>query len=291
METLTIPTAPDRPMTFDAQTFSQHLPLIESVIAFVAARHHLSGHDAEDFGAAVLIRLLERDCAILRKFQGRSSLRTFLTVVIVRLYQDYRTANWGRWRPSAEARRLGPGAIRLERLMTRDGLTFDEAAETLRTSRSVTEGVEAMREWSARLPARLPGRRQRPRRVNPSDLAELSAAPVGTTPLPLPLPIPLLQTQAELAIGALRRAVLRISPEEQRLLTLIFANQFSVAQTARRCVMDQKKSYRRLARLLNRLRDDVQNAGITAADVGDWIGRPDIDTSSAAFLKPASEHD
>jgi RNA polymerase sigma factor (sigma-70 family) len=270
-------------MTSGAETFSQQLPLIESVIAFVAARHRLSRHDAEDFAATVHLRLLERDCAILRKFQGRSSLRTFLTVVIVRLYQDYRTAHWGRWRPSAKARRLGPGAIRLERLMTRDGLTFDEAAETLRTSQGVTEDVEAMREWSARLPTR----RQRPRIVNPPDLAELSVAPVATTPLPMPL----LQTQAERALGALRRAVLRISPEEQRLLMLIFANQFSVAQTARRCVMDQKRSYRRLTRLLKRLRDDVQNAGITAADVGDWIGHPDIDTSGAAFMKPVSEHD
>jgi RNA polymerase sigma factor (sigma-70 family) len=283
METSTITTASDQTMTFGTETFSRHLQLIESVIAFVIARHRLPRHEAEDFAATVRLRLLDRDCAILRKFQGRSSLRTFLTVVVIRLYQDYRTARWGRWRPSAEARRLGPGAIRLERLMSRDGLTFEEASETLRITHGVTD-VESMRTWNVRLRVRP----HRARTVSASGIEELAVA----TPVPaLPVPVPMLQTQAERALGALRRAVSRISPEEQRLLTLIFANQFSVAQTARRCVMDQKKVYRRLARLLNRLRADVQKAGVTAADVGEWVGRADIDTSAAAFLEPVNEHD
>jgi len=45
--------------------------------------------------------------ALLAKFEGRSSLRTFLTVVIQRLFLDHRISAWGKWRPSAEARRGG----------------------------------------------------------------------------------------------------------------------------------------------------------------------------------------
>ena len=41
--------------------------------------------------------------------------------------QDWRNARWGKWRPSAEARRQGALATHLERLMRRDGLTFEEA--------------------------------------------------------------------------------------------------------------------------------------------------------------------
>jgi RNA polymerase sigma factor (sigma-70 family) len=280
METLRPTEGPGTPISFGAEIISEYLDLTESVIAFVIARHRLPKEEAEDFAATVRLRLLERDCAILRKFEGRSSLRTFLTVVIVRLYKDYRTAQWGRWRPSAQARRLGPQAMQLERLMSRDGLTFEEAAETLRAGFGVSATIEVMGEWRARLPVR---RQRRP--VHFDNLDELVVAP------PSPLPVPVLQAQAERALGALRRAVHRSSPEERRMLTLIFANQLTVANTARRCLLDPKRCYRRLARLLNRLRDDVQNAGITATDVSAWIGRADIDTSATAFLEPMNEPD
>jgi hypothetical protein len=59
--------------------FVCELELIERVISFVSARHHLPGVEADDFGSHVKLKLIEDDYGILRKFQGRSSLRTFLT--------------------------------------------------------------------------------------------------------------------------------------------------------------------------------------------------------------------
>ncbi|MGH8186413.1 MAG: hypothetical protein ACREUC_07605, partial [Steroidobacteraceae bacterium] len=73
------------------------------------------------------LKLIEHDYAVLRRFEGASSLRTYLTVVLHRVLLDQRNREWGRWRPSAAAYRNGPLAVRLERLVTRDGLTPAEA--------------------------------------------------------------------------------------------------------------------------------------------------------------------
>src|ERR1019366_2147799 len=104
------------------------------VISFVSARHHLPGVEADDFASHVKLRLIEDDYAILRKFQRRSSLRTYLTVVIQRMFLDYRISAWGKWRPSAEAKRAGAVAVQLEQLMGRDGYRFGEACELLETN-------------------------------------------------------------------------------------------------------------------------------------------------------------
>ena len=115
------------------QLFLSELALIERVIAWVCARRCLRGAEAEDFGSTVKLRLIENDYEILGRFEGRSSLKTYMTVVVHRLYLDYQTQRFGKWRPSAEARRLGPVALRLEALLYRDGLTFEEASGVLRT--------------------------------------------------------------------------------------------------------------------------------------------------------------
>src|SRR5229473_2829543 len=138
------------------QLFLSELALIERVIGWVCARRCLRGADAEDFASTVKLRLIENDYEILGRFEGRSSLKTYLTAVINRLYIDYQTQRFGKWRPSAEARRLGPVALRLEALLYRDGLTFEEARGVLQTDFQVAESREALYELSLKLPRRSP---------------------------------------------------------------------------------------------------------------------------------------
>jgi RNA polymerase sigma factor (sigma-70 family) len=264
----------------DSDLFSRHLPLIESVIKFVVVRHGLRADEAEEFAGIVRLRLLDHDCAVFRKFEGRCTMRTFLTVVVLRLFQDYRTAQWGKWRASAEARRLGPLAIHLERLMSRDGLSFDEAAETLRTNHGVTEDDGSLRALASRIVTT----RARRRLLGEDELEQLTAESA-------PPSQPLLQAQADQAFEALRHAMKSMSPEELRVLRLIFVHRLGIAQTARRCGLDQKVAYRRVAALLKRLRAEVQKAGITHLDVAAWIGRADVDTSHVSILRPLGEHE
>src|SRR5207247_4910890 len=128
--------------------------LIERVVVWVCARRCLRGADAEDFASTVKLRLIEDDYEVLARFEGRSSLKTYLTVVVNRFYLDYQTQRFGKWRSSAEARRLGPVALRLEVLLYRDGLTFEEASGVLRTDMRVTDSVEALYEMKRKLPLR-----------------------------------------------------------------------------------------------------------------------------------------
>jgi DNA-directed RNA polymerase specialized sigma24 family protein len=73
------------------QLFLAELALIERVSAWVCARHCLRGADAEDFASTVKLRFIENDYEILGRFEGRSSLKTYVAVVINRLYLDYQT--------------------------------------------------------------------------------------------------------------------------------------------------------------------------------------------------------
>ena len=139
------------------QLLVENLALIDQLVTFTSRRHHLAFSDTEELGSIVRLKLLENDFEVLRRFQGRSSLSTFLTIVIERMCLDYCVAKWGKWRPSAEARRAGPLAVRLEALMHRDGVPFEQAVEVL----VVTERVSSTRAEIEALRARLPQRTQR----------------------------------------------------------------------------------------------------------------------------------
>ena len=98
----------------------QELALLDSVVWAVTRSRRMSPEDAEDFGQSVHLRLAERDYDIFRRFTGRSSLRTYLFVVVHRMLLDWQNHALGKWRPSAAAIRLGPVAVNLERLIDRD---------------------------------------------------------------------------------------------------------------------------------------------------------------------------
>ncbi|MGH9349313.1 MAG: hypothetical protein ACRD26_18815, partial [Vicinamibacterales bacterium] len=114
-----------------ASFLESNLPIVERVVSEVARRQRVSGDALAEFRSLVFMKLVEHDYTVLRRFHGDSSLRTYLTVVVQRVLLDYRNREWGRWRASAAAHRLGPLAVRLERLVARDGLTLAEAMAAL----------------------------------------------------------------------------------------------------------------------------------------------------------------
>src|SRR5262249_3140353 len=126
--------------------FLASLPVIDDITGQVCRRHRLNGAEADDFRSEVRLHFIERDYEVLRKFEGRSSLPTYVNVVIQRLLLDFRNRQWGKWRPSADAKRLGPNAILLERLVVRDGWTTAEALETMRVNHGIVadEALKAL---------------------------------------------------------------------------------------------------------------------------------------------------
>ena len=235
--------------------FTSQLPLIEKVIEAVVRRHRLSYADAEDFKSITRLRLLERDCAVLRRFEGRSSLTTFLTVVVNRFCLDYRRFSWGNWRPSATARRLGSLATSLEQLVVRDRLSIDEACRAVRADHERPAGGAELDGLRARLPLR------HKRRI--VDDAELASRPA-----PGPSPeTALLEGDVRPTIRALAGALLRLPPDERRIIRLRFAERLTVAEIARLDGIDQRALYRRLQRMLLTLRHNLEEQGISRSDV------------------------
>jgi RNA polymerase sigma factor (sigma-70 family) len=226
----------------------EHLPDIDRITGAIAHRHALDHADADEFAAWAKARLVDGDYAIIRKFEGRSSFRTFLSVVLTNLFRDYRNQAWGRWRPSAAAQRMGPLAVRLEELLYRDGSSLREATEILRGTGAHTSDRE-IAELAAKLPAR----------NTDGDLsideADLPAAPQLDT----------VATSAErqALTEALRQAVDRLPDEDRIILRMRYWDDVSVADIARALRVEQKPLYRRLEYMQTRIRDALEERGIT----------------------------
>ena len=87
------------------QLLETHLDLIQRKLHHLSRRSGLPDLEAEEFRSWALLKLIEDDYQILGQWEGRSSLPTFLAVVLVNLVRDYRIQIWGKWRPSAEVDR------------------------------------------------------------------------------------------------------------------------------------------------------------------------------------------
>jgi RNA polymerase sigma factor for flagellar operon FliA len=237
---------------------------VNRVIGVVCRRAQLFGPDAEDFASEVKVALIDDGYAILARYEGRSSLDTFLTVVIQRLLADRRTRLKGRWHASAEAERHGAAAVMLETLVRRDGRSLDEALVHLRAAHP---GLT--REEAARLLERLPERVARPRAV---DLEAMTHAIAGGESADERALAGDRKRMSERAAIALRELIEAMPPDDRLLLRLRFTSGMSIADIARAMVVPQRPLYRRLEALLARLRAELLAAGIDAATAGELIG-------------------
>lgn len=256
--------APDHPYT-------QHAEAIESVLAYTCRAQRLTADAGDEFASWARLKLLEDDCAILRKFKGLSSLRTYLVTVIQRLLLDWRIAEWGKWRPTADARRLGPVAVELERLVLRDSIEFEQAARTL-----VSKGIAISHDECDRIWSELP---RRPRRQRASD---------GTLE-EVPNLVDVSDRVAEeerrasewRAKVALAEAIPNLNAEEQLIIRLRFQDGFTVARIAQLLREEQRPLYRRIEQILLRLRAALTAAGVTRDEVRDLLGNPTVELDMA----------
>jgi RNA polymerase sigma factor (sigma-70 family) len=236
--------------------FLDHLDAIERVVATICRRHHATADEAEDFRSLAHHKLIANDYEVLRRFQGRSSMKTYLVTVLQRLFLDWRTAKWGKWRPSAEAKRLGDVAIRLEVLTVRDRVPFETAAEMLRINHNVTLSRDELHAMFCRLPAR-PDRRP---------LAEEVLAEV---PDPSPTPDALITSAERLderarASAILARVLRQLEPQDRLLVKLRYFDNLGVADIARTLHLEPKPLYARFDRILGRLREWLAGEGVDA---------------------------
>lgn len=250
--------------------YLSHLPTIERIAAFVTRRGHLGPDETAEFVQLVRAHLFEDDYAIIRRFPGRSSFATYLTTVILRLFAQWRVEQWGKWRPSAEAKRMGDLAVTLERLINRDGFTFDEAAKTLTSRPDLHCTVEQLESLYLRLSARNP----RPGSVSSDEVPiepapEMDAADLDSTAR---------RRDRMSKIGQILDDVIsRFDPEDQMIMRLRFWDAKKVPEIARIVGIDQKKIYKRLDRLFAVVRRALEQQSIGPADLDALLAAPETD--------------
>jgi len=247
------------PATTAEEQFVASLPLIERIVSAIARRHLLSASDAEEFGAWAKARLIEDDYAVFRKFGGRSSLSTYLVVVLRNLYRDHQNSLWGRWRPSAAAKRFGPVAVRLEQLLVRDGMSLREATQVVRASHGEVTEKELVR-LAAALPRNYP-------------VAEVSLEGAALTEsLASPLSVDGGLDDSSRIEAALHDVIGQLPAEDAVILRMKFWSNLSVADIARGLRLDQKSLYRRLERIAAQLREALAARGIDRTAAAESLG-------------------
>ncbi len=257
------------------ELFLANLGLIDRIVVFVCRRNHYKDDEADDFAGHVRLKLIENDYSILRKFEGRSSFSTYLTTVIQRMSFQYRVQMWGKWRPSAEAQRLGDAGITLERLLSRDGYSLHEAIESLAARKQPGFSRAELQAVYARLPHRTP----RPMLVQQTDAAHEVASKSDSESEILRRDR---ERAAKAAACAIDAAIARMDAEDQIILRMRFWSARRVPDIASMLGLDQKKLYKRIDRLLISLRGALQDAGIDRREVEDLIQNGEIDFGGGA---------
>jgi RNA polymerase sigma factor (sigma-70 family) len=255
----TLPTPPtDLP---PEDFFLRHLALIQEIIEFCCRRAHLKPEEAEDFGGRVKIKLIEDDYAVVRQFEGRSTPKTYFTIVIRRLLLDYQDSLWGKWRPCADAMKLGPVGLQLDQLINRDGYSFSEACQLLWTRDKVELSESQIADIWAKIRPRLS------RQKVGEDTLEYQASP-GPSPEDQVL-------QKEKAgvrqrvYKMLGRALDTLDSEDK--LLVLMRTEYSVADIARIRKTDQKPLYRRLEKIYKQLRKELERNGVRRGDIDDIL--------------------
>jgi RNA polymerase sigma factor (sigma-70 family) len=240
------------------QLFLDNLPLIDRIVGHICRERSLRRPEFEDLASAVKLKLIENDYAVLRTFEGRSSLSTFLVVVVRRLYLDQFVHEHGRWRPSTTAKELGEAAVLLEQWMHRDGVDSQEAGRRL-TEKYPHLDASAVDEIRSQLPQR--------RSRQQTDTFPTCSPPTAEEKL-------LASERGNLGrtAAAVLNKVFRTLPAEDRLIMkLRFEDGLKLSTIAIALHLDAKGLYRRVDRLMVRLRAALAAGGIGRDEVAELL--------------------
>jgi RNA polymerase sigma factor (sigma-70 family) len=232
---------------------------IERAVRFVASHARLSPDDADELLSAVNLHLIENDYLVIRKFKHTCSFATYVVVIARHALADMRMQVVGRFRNSAEAKRLGEAAMRLEALLRRNRLPLDEAIPIVRRQFPIAE--EELRRIAARLPERVP----RPREVTFDH--ELEPAIDGGTVEEQAIDHEHAARSARIN-RVVRQTLAQLPPSDRVAFQLRWGSPpVSVADIARMQHRDQKKLYRRLDAVGRHLQQALLAAGVTVDEI------------------------
>ncbi len=252
-------------------------PLINSI----AGRRFTDDTLAEEAALYVLNRLEEDNYRRLRAFRGRAKFSTYLASLCVRLLEDFSRKKYGRQRPPVWIRDLGGTWLLLYQLLCWKRLSVADAVATVRTrlhNRSQREIEEAAWKILERIihcgshqgqevPLDETGEK---RRLDFADMDPESPTPeqkVAAKEQKIFLQLLFgtdkqkISELSDLSIFS-KKYTPRLDAQERLLLKLCFQDDISVTRAGKMLGMNANQVHGKLRRLLARLRDDLERAGL-----------------------------
>ncbi len=262
------------------QALIDHWPLINSI----AGRRFADDTLAEEAALYVLNRLEEDDYRRLRAFSGRAKFSTYISSICIRLLEDFSREKYGRLRPPAWITDLGGIWLFLFQLLCMQRLGIVDAVETVMSKASGNRSFKEVEDAAWKILERIIhcGSHQG-REVSMDDghgdglSIDESIRTKDSTPEQQLLEQErrnffemLFNTDMERqSAGASGRAVwlrnisLHLSGEERLLLKLRFQDDLSVTRAGEMLGLTTNQVHGKLRRLLTRLRNDFDRAGIS----------------------------
>jgi len=237
---------------------------IEDIVARARAKFGADEEVATAVASRVKEKLWAKDFRIVRDFRHKSSFRSYLRRIVERTFFDLQTERLGKWHYSAAAERLGPLAKALERLVHHDGYEAHEAIETLLPWHPETTREELNAIWQA-----IPARQPRPAKVE-VDGAVRSLPGIDPDILDFSGER---QRLSDAARAVVQRFLEQLPDNDRLLLQLHFEDGLKISTIARMLnVYPEKNLHRRKDQVLDRLRKELEKAGITRSEAADLYG-------------------
>ena len=246
--------------------YDNNLELIKKIIRVTSARQKaMSEQDREDFTAYAHIKLLDNDCKILSGYQGRGPIKFFLVTTINRLMHDYRNHIWGRWHNSEAAKKAGSMVELFEDLTVRDGYSLDQALEAMRTNHDLDVTRPELEEVSAKLPKR------KTRGPGPDvDVETLTVEPANSDKSDNEEAWKLLAGKTETILA---RVIGDLDLMDRMILKMACRDNLPLSKVARALKLEQRPLYRRVPKILDRVRTAMEQQGINAETAEKVIGQ------------------
>ncbi len=266
------------------KNFKQEIAAHWLLINRIAERRFIDTNCAEEAALYVMNRLEEDDYRRLRTFSGRAKFSTFISSLTIRLLEDFSRKKFGRVRPPAWITALGGIWVTLFQLLCLQRLSVVEAIETMKSR--VADSKQQQAEEAAwtilekvtdcgkhqglQIPYDDAGKRQ----VNDQDtmVSRHDSPEVHFLKNERSILFELLfkgmtteedvQSSAEHSFITVLETPIRVSAEERLLLKLCFQDELSVTRAGKMLGWNANQSHGKLRRLLVRLRDEFDRAGI-----------------------------
>ncbi|MBM4055219.1 MAG: sigma-70 family RNA polymerase sigma factor [Planctomycetes bacterium] len=245
--------------------FESNIDLTQKIVRKYCYKHNLTDDAADEYCSHVYEKLIENDFKKIREFKGKSSYKTYLTVVISRILID-KIRSGGRWTSSQKALKLGKNAIMLEELIFRNNYSFDQAYNTLTT----IHNASISREKAYEIVTELQRKRVLGVRPKETELAENISDEKVSSPDSAAENEEILNKK-NLLNNLLKEINMSLSNEERLLLKMSFEDGIKVSAIAR--ALKKERSYidSKIGSILQKFKKEIVSKGMDTNDIKDII--------------------